>query len=205
MKGSIANGLGDVIIEALRQHSQLMSPTPRYHSLMNLLQKIALWAVIALLTLGAALVMAGQLGLLRGSAPQDLGVKDGHLKAPSLTPNSVSSQAALFADHPQKDYAQIAPLAIPGDPSAAMATAAKAVQALEGCSIVKQDAAYLYAQCRTVWLGFVDDLELWHNAAQQRIEVRSASRIGRKDFGVNRARVDALRARLGEMAANGKK
>jgi uncharacterized protein (DUF1499 family) len=51
----------------------------------------------------------------------------------------------------------------------------------------------------------VDDLELWDNADQQRLEVRSASRLGRKDFGVNRARVESLRTRLGGFAAGEKK
>jgi uncharacterized protein (DUF1499 family) len=43
-------------------------------------------------------------------------------------------------------------------------------------------------------IGFVDDLELQVDAAAQVIHVRSASRLGRRDFGVNRARIEALRA-----------
>jgi uncharacterized protein (DUF1499 family) len=79
------------------------------------------------------------------------------------------------------------------------------MQALDGCQITKQDTqqdtSYVYAQCRSAWLGFVDDLEVWDNAAQQRLEARSASRLGLKDLGVNRARVESLRIRLGGFAA----
>ena len=45
-------------------------------------------------------------------------------------------------------------------------------------------------------MRFVDDVEFWYDPAGQAIAVRSASRIGRKDFGVNRARIEAIRAQL---------
>ena len=64
---------------------------------------------------GMVLIIAGQLGLLSGKAPSNLGVKDGKLKPPSKTPNSVSSQAGLYPDHPQKDYAAIKPFEFSGD------------------------------------------------------------------------------------------
>jgi len=65
-----------------------------------------------------------------------------------------------------------------------------------GCVLVKREPAYLYAQCRTRWLKFTDDVEFSLDEAGSVIHVRSASRLGRKDFGVNRARVEALRARF---------
>jgi uncharacterized protein (DUF1499 family) len=45
-------------------------------------------------------------------------------------------------------------------------------------------------------LGFVDDLELHLRPGAGIIAVRSASRTGRSDFGVNRSRVEDLRAAL---------
>lgn len=152
---------------------------------------ILTWAALGLLCLLMLVLFAGQLGAFRGEVPTDLGVKDVRLKPPSLTPNSVSSQADLYQDHLQRIYAQIPPLRY-GD-KADMASLAVAVQTLGNCTIVKQDSAYLYAQCKTAWLGFVDDLEVWNNVRYQRYEVRSASRLGRKDMGVNRARVEKLR------------
>ncbi len=72
------------------------------------------------LAIGAGIVVAlvlgaGQLGLFQGAPPGDLGVRDGRLKGPADTPNSVSSQARLWPDHPQRDYADIAPLSLRGD------------------------------------------------------------------------------------------
>ncbi len=54
--------------------------------------KTAIYVIAAILVLAA---LAIQLGALRGKRPADLGVNNGRLKAPSLTPNSVSSQASL--------------------------------------------------------------------------------------------------------------
>lgn len=57
--------------------------------------------------------------------------------------------------------------------------------------------AYLRAECRTV-LGFVDDLELLAVPDERVIHVRSASRLGYRDFEVNRKRVERLRREMGE-------
>ena len=65
--------------------------------------------------------LGARLGLFNGPAPRSLGVRDGRLKPPSKTPNSVSSQAALHPDHPQARYAAIEPLPLHGDASASMA------------------------------------------------------------------------------------
>jgi uncharacterized protein (DUF1499 family) len=63
-----------------------------------------------------------------------------------------------------------------------------------GVTIVDAKPDYIYAQSQTKWLKFVDDAEFWVNPAKGVIEVRSASRLGREDFGVNRKRIDAIRA-----------
>ena len=67
-------------------------------------------AGVVLIVVAAAVLGAGQLGLLAGTAPADLGVHQGRLKAPSSSPNSVSSQAARWAGHPMQQAAAIAPL-----------------------------------------------------------------------------------------------
>jgi uncharacterized protein (DUF1499 family) len=150
-------------------------------------------AIVALL-----LLIAGQLGLLRGKAPQDLGFKDGKLKRPSRTENSVSSQADLWPDHPMKAYASIAPLNASGDGSAEMQKIADALKAMPRTVIVKQEPGYIYAQCTTQLLKFTDDVEFALDVNAGVIHVRSSSRIGRKDFGVNRARVESLRKAIGQ-------
>ena len=149
-----------------------------------------------LLAVAALLLVVGQLGVFSGKPPQDLGVRDGRLKPPSPTPNSVSSQAGGYANHPQRSEASIAPLSYTGDARAAVGRLAALLETTPGCVLVKREPAYLYAQCRTRWLKFTDDVEFSLDEAGGVIQVRSASRLGRKDFGVNRARVEALRARF---------
>jgi uncharacterized protein (DUF1499 family) len=158
-----------------------------------------LYAGLALLVLGLALLLAGQAGALAGAAPEDLGVRDGRLKPPSRTPNSVSSQADLHAGTGALvDYARIAPLAAGADQAAAMARLRAAIEATPGARLVAARPDYLYAQFSTRWLKFIDDAEFWASPADGVIHVRSASRLGRKDFGVNRARIEALRAAVEE-------
>jgi len=61
---------------------------------------------------------------------------------------------------------------------------------------VKETSDYLHAECRSAWFGFVDDLELHLRPSEASIAVRSASRLGYSDLGVNRRRVEDLRASL---------
>ena len=112
--------------------------------------------------------------------PLNLGVKDGRLAPCRRTPNCVSSQAdPADAEH------YIAPL------KGNLAAVRKAVESLPGTTIVSSSSNYLYAEFRSKLLGFVDDVEFYYDGAV--IQVRSASRLGRRDFHVNRKRVERLR------------
>jgi uncharacterized protein (DUF1499 family) len=152
---------------------------------------------LAVAIVALALIIAGQAGLLKGKAPDDLGLKEGKLKRPSRTENSVSSQADLWPDHPQKAYSSIASFKATGDGSAEMKKIADALKAMPRTVIVKQEPGYIYAQSTTALLKFTDDIEFTLDAGKGIIDVRSASRLGQKDFGVNRARVEAIRAATG--------
>jgi uncharacterized protein (DUF1499 family) len=155
-----------------------------------------LWRLVLLVSIVVvSLVMAGQVGLFSGTAPP-LGVTNGRLKPPALTPNSVSSQAELYPDHPQRQYAAIAPLTYTGDADTAMARLVELLQKSKRTVVVAREPDYIYAQCTTALLKFTDDLEFWSDKQHQVIQVRSASRLGRGDFGVNRARVEDIRARF---------
>ena len=151
---------------------------------------------LVLLLIAVAVSLAAQFGLLAGRMPNDLGTRDGRLKPPSMTPNSVSSQAGLYPDHPQRAYAQIAPLPVRGSGPETIERLRRIVEAMEGAKVVKADSGYLYAQYTSKMMKFVDDAEFWFDPRSNVIQVRSASRLGRSDFGVNRARIEAIRARL---------
>ena len=152
--------------------------------------------LVVLAVLSVAAVLAGQMGFLQGTAPDNLGVREGKLKPPSKTPNSVSSQADLWPGHEQADYARIAALPLVGDGAATLARIQAIVSAMPGAKLVKVQPDYLYATFTTRLMKYTDDVEFWFDPAARVVQVRSASRLGRKDLGVNRARIEAIRARL---------
>ena len=158
------------------------------------------WTVISLLALVAGAIAAGQLGWLQGNAPNDLGVRNGKFKGLSPTENCVSSQAGLYPDHPQRQYAAIAPLALRGSGPETIAKLQKIVASMDGARLVKSAPDYLYAQYTTPLMKYVDDVEFWFDPTAQVIQVRSASRIGRGDRGLNRQRVEAVRSALAAAA-----
>ncbi len=159
-----------------------------------------LFLLVAIVVAGAALLfIAGRLGWLAGTPPADLGVRDGRLKPPSATRNSVSSQASLYPAAPQRRYAEIAPLRCVGDPAAAMARLVHVIGTMPGATIVEARPDYLYAQFTTRWLRFVDDVEFMASPDEGVIHLRSASRLGREDLGTNRRRIEAIRAACGEL------
>ncbi len=160
--------------------------------------RYALLFVLAVALVALALFIAGQMGMLRGTAPGDLGVKDGKLKRPSLTENSVSSQADLWPDHPRRAYASIVPLKMTGDGSREMSQLLAMLGSMRGTVIVQQDPDYVYAQSTTRLLKFTDDLEFYFDRPAGLIHLRSASRLGQKDFGANRARIELIRQAMSQ-------
>ena len=163
---------------------------------MFVIKWLVIWSVVAILVLIVLAVAAGQLGFLQGTAPTDLGVRDGKLKPPSMTENSVTSQAALYPDHPQRKYADIAPLPVKGEGPATIAQIKAIVGGMDGAKVVKSEPGYLYAQFTSKLMKYVDDVEFWFDPTANVIQVRSASRVGRGDLGVNRKRIEAVRAAL---------
>jgi len=164
------------------------------------------------LLIGALLVLAGAVGglalhvatasgdtVFSWQRPDNLGVKEGRLAPPKTTPNCVSSQAdPADAEH------YIAPIPFKGDALAAMAAVRKAVESMQDTTVIRAERIYLYAEYRTKTMRFVDDVEFVLDEKAALIHVRSASRLGRRDFGVNRARVEAIRSRIEDRAKPGR-
>jgi len=157
------------------------------------MKKLLKWVVLAAILLAALAIAAGQIGLMQGRPPADLGVRDGKLKAPSATPNSVSSQALLWPGH---EAAQIEPLALRGSGPETMARLKAVVEAMPGAKLMQSRGDYLYAQFTTRLMKYVDDTEFWFDPAAGVVQVRSASRLGERDFNVNRERIEAIRRQL---------
>jgi uncharacterized protein (DUF1499 family) len=62
--------------------------------------------------------------------------------------------------------------------------------------VVQAEGDYLRCEFSTPLMRYTDDVEFWFDPAAQVVQVRSASRLGYSDRGANRARIEALRARL---------
>jgi uncharacterized protein (DUF1499 family) len=149
-------------------------------------------AVLAVVAVAAAVLVGGFMGLFSGTRPEYLGVKDGRLARCKSTPNCVSSYADKAAD-PEH---HIEPLRFQGDPDTAFAKLKDVVRGTERVTVVRDEPGYLYAEFKTKVMGFVDDVEFLLDPSSKAIQVRSASRLGRRDFGVNRERIESLRARF---------
>ena len=151
--------------------------------------------------LALLLLVAGQAGLLKSSPPADLGVRDGRLKPPSDTENSVTSQASLYPDHPQRDSAEIAPISPDdqdADGSRTLARIEKVIDEMAGAVVVETSPGYLRAEFTSKMLKFIDDVEFWLDPPGNVVHVRAAARLGRSDFGANRRHVEAVRTALAQ-------
>lgn len=127
--------------------------------------------------------------MFAGKRPTNLGVKDGRLLPCPGTPNCVCSYDT-DAVH------TIAPLSYGGEASEAIAQLKQIIQSMERTTIVTESSDYLYAEFKSKLMGFVDDVEFYVDSAAQVIHVRSASRLGKSDLGVNRNRIELIREKL---------
>jgi len=125
---------------------------------------------------------------LAGPVPETLGLQAGQLAACATPAHCV-----------REDW----PLA---DPVGALAQLRPVVAALPGTTIETGSAGsvaspspprYLHATAESRLFGFIDDLELAADPEHGVLQVRSASRLGDSDLGVNRARLEQLRQALG--------
>ncbi len=139
----------------------------------------------------ALLVVSVTLFGCSGTRPVDLGVVDRSLPACPETPNCVSSdEDPLDAQH------YIPAISASGDSAAVWDAVRAAVEDLPRTTIISETGDYLHAESVSRIFRFVDDLEVHWRPSEGVVAVRSASRVGRSDFGVNRKRVERLRELL---------
>ncbi len=128
------------------------------------------------------------MGLFSGTRPDGLGYVDGHFKPPSWKPNCVSSTIEKSDSH------YIAPITFSGDAAVAWTKLSAIVKAQERTRVISEKPDYLYAEFETKLMGYVDDVEFALDAKNNAIQVRSSSRLGISDRGVNRARIERIRS-----------
>ena len=105
------------------------------------------------------------------------------------SPNCVSSQAT-DARH------AIDPFVFTGRAEDAWQALKRALASMARTRIVDEMGYYLHAEARSRIFRFVDDVEFVLVPEQKTVHVRSASRTGSGDLGVNRRRVQRLRDQL---------
>lgn len=132
-----------------------------------------------------AIVMALGLGGCASSPPAHFRAADGQFTPCSSAPHCVSSQA------PEDSDRHVPPFTYTTSPSIARSALIAALSEAESATLVTRDPQFMHATF-TSTLGFVDDVTFLIRADAKRIDVKSSSRIGYYDFGVNRNRVKRL-------------
>lgn len=140
--------------------------------------------------IASVFISIGLLASCSGS-PSNCGVNNGRFYPCPSSPNCVSSQASIDdAEH------YIEPIIYKGDISTAQQRLTEVLQSQENARIALIEDGYLLSEFTSSFFGFVDDVEFYLVEDREKtvIEVRSLSRIGYSDFGVNRKRIEDIRA-----------
>ena len=115
---------------------------------------------------------------LVGPVPADLGISNGALRGCKTTAHCASQTWES------------------SDPAGELKRLSALVQESPRTVVIDQTETYLHAEASSAFFGFVDDLELFADRDNNRIQARSESRLGDSDLGVNAARLAALQSRL---------
>lgn len=148
----------------------------------------------AVLLIGATLTFSGE-QLLAGTRPTNLGVNVGQLIPCPKTANCVSSQSVDSAHN-------IKPLTYNSSAQEAFANLKAAIATFDRAKIIKETNNYIYAEFTLPIVRFVDDVEFVLDENAKLINVRSASRLGESDLGVNRQRVETIRTKFTQLQAS---
>ena len=126
-----------------------------------------------------------------GRVPSNLGVKGGKMAPCPNKPNCVSSQAD-DSEH------KIDPITYKSSRAKAHANLVDVIKNLKRTKIVDEKENYVYAEFTSAVFRFVDDVEFYFEDNKNVIQVRSASRVGYSDMGVNRKRIEQVRKLFSE-------
>ncbi len=121
-----------------------------------------------------------------------LGIENGQLIQCPTTPNCVNSQAK-----DKKHY--IEPILTTGTALEVKNHILKILNESTNSKVIVTEDNYIRAEFTSRVFHFVDDVEFYFpdtNAREMTIHVRSASRVGHSDLGVNRKRIEQIRSKL---------
>jgi len=124
-----------------------------------------------------------------GRMPDGLGVTEGLLQPCPKSPNCVSSLS-------KDEEHGIVALKINGSPETAWRALEAELESRPRVDLEERSEGYLHAVFTSKLMRYRDDVEFYLNASAGEIEVRSASRVGYGDMGVNRRRIESIRTAL---------
>ena len=130
--------------------------------------------------------------LILAAVPDNLGLKNQLLSPSPGTPNCVSSQEKNLQH-------RIQPITFKDSLELAKERLHRVINSMRGTKVITQDVLYWHVEFTTQLLRFIDDVEFYFDESQSLIHVRSASRQGYWDLGVNRRRVETIRSRFEEL------
>ena len=130
--------------------------------------------------------------LIMAGVPDNLGLKNQLLSPCPGTPNCVSSQE-------KNSQHRIQPITFEGSLELAKDRLNRVLNSMRSTRIITQDVVYWHVEFTTKLLRFIDDVEFYFDGSQSRIHLRSASRQGYWDLGVNRRRLETIRSRFEEL------
>ncbi len=146
------------------------------------------------MAVGLCLILSGVMFFLSSTStrPANLGVSQGKLSRCPASPNCVCS-----GDPSDPHYTP--PFAFKGPADQARSKLAQAALGLRRATRVEDRGNYLAFEFRSALFRFVDDVEFLIEPEARQIQVRSASRAGYSDLGVNRSRVEEIRKRFASL------
>ena len=132
--------------------------------------------------------------ILFAPASAAIDLNNGQLSPCPASPNCVVSQNG-DSDH------EIEAIAYQGDRQAAKESLLKVLSVVPRTEVVEQTDDYIHAESTSRIFKFVDDVEFYFPQAEKIIQVRSASRVGESDLGVNRRRIEQIRLAMKDLGA----
>jgi uncharacterized protein (DUF1499 family) len=107
------------------------------------------------------------------------------------SPNCVSTQSQA-AGH------AISPFRYRKSRAEAKEALKEVIRSLPRTKLIEEDETYLHYESRSLLFRFIDDVEFLFDDETKTIHFRSASRTGYSDLGVNRKRMEQVRALVWE-------
>ncbi len=123
-----------------------------------------------------------------GKEPTNIGVQNEKLSLCPDTPNCVCSQCL---EEDKVHYIQ--PFIYQQSLEEVYESLVQTIESDKSAKIKTKDSNYIYVQYTSKIFRFVDDVEFYFPPDEKIVHVRSASRIGKSDLGVNRERIEKLR------------